>query len=109
MGRANDYRYNGRSSDPEASLSVPEKEPAYYHEGPAVPGESFSYGNSTYAKIQRFAGKWNIEQRGIERVPENERTDTNQYKTGTMVSWLWISLRVWEGGEERGRIMVKVE
>jgi len=26
--------------------------------------------------MQRLAGKFNIEQRGIERVPENERTDT---------------------------------
>ena len=42
----------------------------------AVPGESFEYGNSTYAKLQRIAGKFKIEQRGIERVPEDERTDT---------------------------------
>lgn len=41
----------------------------------AVPGESFEYGNSWYAKMQRLAGKLNVEQRGIERVPENERTD----------------------------------
>lgn len=43
--------------------------------GGAVPGESFEYGNSWYAKMQRLAGKLNVEQRGIERVPENERTD----------------------------------
>lgn len=43
--------------------------------GGAVPGESFAYGNSWYAKMQRLAGKLNVEQRGIERVPENERTD----------------------------------
>lgn len=41
----------------------------------AVHGESFEYGNSWYAKMQRLAGKLNVEQRGIERVPENERTD----------------------------------
>lgn len=55
----------------------------------AVPGESFEYGNSTYAKIQRFAGKFNIEQRGIERVPENERTEEGfkaLLNVGTMVS-----------------------
>ena len=51
----------------------------------AVPGESFAYGDSTYAKIQRFAGKYKIEQRGIERVPENERTDKNLHQIGTMV------------------------
>lgn len=51
----------------------------------AVPGESFEYGNSLYAKIQRLAGKFNVEQRGIERVPENERTDTSYFNIGSMV------------------------
>ena len=52
----------------------------------AVPGEMFTAGNSTYAKLQRFAGRFNIEQRGIERVPETERTDKSVVKVGTMVS-----------------------
>ncbi|CAI7585945.1 unnamed protein product [Penicillium bialowiezense] len=52
----------------------------------AVPGESFEYGNSTYAKIQRFAGKFNIEQRGVERVPESERNDDSYLNIGSM--WL---------------------
>ncbi|KAJ5233040.1 Purine-cytosine permease fcyB [Penicillium chermesinum] len=52
----------------------------------AVPGETFVYGNSTYAKLQRFAGKFNVEQRGIERVPEDERTDTSYVNIGSM--WL---------------------
>jgi hypothetical protein len=51
----------------------------------AVPGESFVVGDSLYHKLQRFAGKMNMEQRGIERVPDDERTDTNTYKIGTMV------------------------
>lgn len=51
----------------------------------AVPGESFEYGNSLYAKIQRVAGKLNVEQRGVERVPENERTDTSYFNIGSMV------------------------
>jgi hypothetical protein len=38
--------------------------------------ESFTVGNTLYAKLQRFAGKFGVEQRGIERVPEDERTDT---------------------------------
>lgn len=53
----------------------------------AVPGESFVYGNSLYARLQRFAGKLNIEQRGIERVPEDERTDTSYVNIGSMVCW----------------------
>lgn len=52
----------------------------------AVPGNAFSEGNSLYAKIQRFAGRYNIEQRGIERVPEDERTDRRLMNVGTMVS-----------------------
>lgn len=51
----------------------------------AVPGESFVYGNSMYAKLQRVAGKLNVEQRGIERVPDNERTDTSYFNIGSMV------------------------
>jgi hypothetical protein len=51
----------------------------------AVPGESFEYGDSLYAKIQRFAGKLNIEQRGVERVPESERNDTSYLNIGSMV------------------------
>lgn len=59
--------------------------------GGAVPGESFAYGNSWYAKMQRLAGKLNVEQRGIERVPENERTDDGfkaLLNVATMVSFL---------------------
>ncbi|KAL1652080.1 Purine-cytosine permease fcy21 [Diplodia intermedia] len=56
-------------------------------DGGAVPGESFEYGNSLYAKIQRLAGRFNIEQRGIERVPEDERTDRSLLNVGTM----WLS------------------
>jgi hypothetical protein len=51
----------------------------------AVPGESFEYGDSMYAKIQRLAGKFNIEQRGVERVPDYERTDTSYFNIGSMV------------------------
>jgi len=62
--------------------------------GGAVHGESFEYGNSWYAKMQRLAGKLNVEQRGIERVPENERTDDGfkaLLNVATMVCFL-ISL-----------------
>lgn len=51
----------------------------------AVPGESFEYGNSLYAKAQRLAGKFNVEQRGIERVPAEEQTDTSYFNIGSMV------------------------
>jgi hypothetical protein len=52
----------------------------------AVPGEAFEYGDGIVAKLQRLAGKWGVEQRGIERVPENERTDSSLLNVGTMVN-----------------------
>ncbi|KAI1368312.1 purine-cytosine permease [Xylaria arbuscula] len=44
-------------------------------------------GKSLYAKLQAFAGKYGVEQRGIERVPEDERTDSSMSQVGT----LWLS------------------
>lgn len=67
-----------------------EKHPAngfYEDNSGAVPGETFEYGDSLYAKLQRFAGKLNVEQRGIERVPDNERTDTSYLNVGSMVRY----------------------
>ena len=66
-----------------------DKRPDYVDDDGAVPGESFEYGNSFYARAQRLAGKLNVEQRGIERVPEYERTDSGfkaLLNVGTMVS-----------------------
>ncbi|OQD74059.1 hypothetical protein PENDEC_c012G06732 [Penicillium decumbens] len=57
-----------------------------------VPGESFEYGTSVYAKIQRLAGKINVEQRGIERVPPEEQTDTSYFNIGSM--WLAANMVV---------------
>ncbi|KAG9201207.1 hypothetical protein G6514_005936 [Epicoccum nigrum] len=53
----------------------------------AVPGETFVQGDSLYAKIQRLAAKFHVEQRGIERVPEDERFDNSLLNVGTM----WLS------------------
>ncbi|KAK6338699.1 purine-cytosine permease [Orbilia brochopaga] len=58
----------------------------------AVPAETFEVGDSLYARLQRFAGKYSIEQRGIERVPEYAKTDTKLHKAGTM--WLAANLVV---------------
>lgn len=72
--------------------SVEKAGPVYSDNAGAVPAESFAYGNSTYAKLQRFAGKYKIEQRGIERVPEDERTDKSLVNVGTM--WLAANMVV---------------
>jgi len=51
----------------------------------AVHKSDFTTGNSVYAKLQRLAGKFGVEQRGIERVPSDERTDTSMTQVGTLV------------------------
>lgn len=61
----------------------------------AVPGESFEYGDSMYARLQRLAGKLKVEQRGIERVPENERTDTSYLNIGSMVCSANLAMSPW--------------
>lgn len=58
---------------------------SYSDEG-AVPGETFVQGNTLYAKVQRLAARFHVEQRGIERVPEDERFDNSLLNVGTMVS-----------------------
>ena len=73
-----------------------EKRPSYVEvDTGAVPDDAFDYGTGVIAKTQRFAGKFKIEQRGIERVPENERTDDKHpyLNVGTMVCRLVSSLR----------------
>jgi len=59
----------------------------------AVAGESFEIGNGWYARAQRLAGKLKIEQRGIERVPEDERTDAG-FKALLNVATMWLSANV---------------
>ena len=94
MGLRNEYEVESHSTDPE-KVPIPayggldpEEGPtsAYVDEAPAVPGEVFVTGDTLYARIQRTVSKFGVEPRGIERVPENERTDTNLRKVGTMVS-----------------------
>lgn len=81
-----DYDPEKHLSDHAFSYSA--KRPSIVDDGNAVPGESFEVGDSLYAKLQRFAGRFNIEQRGIERVPDDERTEgavRGLLNVGTMV------------------------
>ena len=66
-----------------------ERNSSLVDDGHAVPGESFEIGSGWYATAQRFAGKLKIEQRGIERVPEDERTDSG-FKALLNVSTMWL-------------------
>lgn len=38
-----------------------------------------------FGRVQNFAGRFGVEQRGIERVLPDERTDTSVSKVGTLV------------------------
>ncbi|KAI2604688.1 purine-cytosine permease [Hypoxylon sp. NC1633] len=53
----------------------------------AVHDTELTSGQPWYAKLQRWAGKIGVEQRGIERVPSDERTDSSMLQVGT----LWFS------------------
>ncbi|KZP07736.1 purine-cytosine permease-like protein [Athelia psychrophila] len=80
--------------DEEASTnSKGEKGDVIVESSSAVSSEALAQGNSWAAKTLRLAGKFKIEQRGIERVPETERTDTNGIiNVGTM--WLAANMVV---------------
>ncbi|KAL9091087.1 MAG: hypothetical protein Q9165_005014 [Trypethelium subeluteriae] len=67
-----------------------EKRTTIIDDSGAVAGETFEYGNGYYARLQRLAGRFNIEQRGIERVPESERTDDG-FRALLNVSTMWLS------------------
>ncbi|KAG4440991.1 hypothetical protein IFR05_003555 [Cadophora sp. M221] len=59
----------------------------YVPDDGAIAAETFVVGDSWYAKTQRFAGKMGVEQRGIERVPSDERSTAPVSQVGTM----WLS------------------
>ena len=59
----------------------------YVDDTGAVASDSFGVGDTVYARLQRTEGRFNIEQRGIERVPDDERSDKSLVKVGT----LWLS------------------
>ncbi|KAK3943680.1 purine-cytosine permease [Diplogelasinospora grovesii] len=62
-------------------------EVGYYVDENVVRTDEFGAGDSLYARLQRMAGRFGVEQRGIERVPSDERTDSSMSKIGT----LWMS------------------
>ena len=84
MGLKNEYDVDSKFTvDPD----MEKNRPIYGGDDTAVPTVVFTEGNTTYAKLQRFAGRFSIEQRGIERVPEDERTDKSLANVGTLVRY----------------------
>lgn len=82
MGLKNEYDVDSKFT---VNPDLEKQQPLYGGDDAAVPNIAFTEGDSTYATLQRFAGKFSIEQRGIERVPENERTDKSMANVGTLV------------------------
>ena len=78
--------YNGASYSPNGT-DAEKGPPIYTDEAPAVATDVFLTGDTLYAKIQRAVFQFGVEPRGIERVPEDERTDTSLMKVGTLVSF----------------------
>jgi hypothetical protein len=79
------YSYNNKIIMSDIEKGEKFGAPVYEDADGAVHGESFAIGDTFYAKLQRIAGKLGVEQRGIERVPESERTDTSLLKVATLV------------------------
>jgi hypothetical protein len=81
--------FSKKSADIEA-LPVSEKHIDgidYIPDEGAISAETFVVGDGWYAKTQRLAGKFGVEQRGIERVPSDERDSAPISQVGTM----WLS------------------
>lgn len=55
------------------------------HDSNAVLNDASAQGDSFFARCQAFAGKFGVEQRGIERVPTDERINSNMSEVGTLV------------------------
>ena len=76
--KAYDMEYNAAGGEKHRSSIIPD-------DSGAVHGESFVHGDGMYARLQRLVTRFGVEARGIERVPEDERTDKSTMKVGTMV------------------------
>lgn len=61
----------------EDKYGEPDTAVGYVGDENATHKSEFTAGDSLYAKVQRLAGRFGVEQRGIERVPSDERTDAN--------------------------------
>jgi hypothetical protein len=76
----------GSSSDPQHGVS----NTTVVDTSHAVSGAHLATGSSLTARLLRAAGKLGVEQRGIERVPEDERTETG-FKALLNISTMWFS------------------
>ncbi|KAJ5223243.1 hypothetical protein N7468_007785 [Penicillium chermesinum] len=81
-----------KDHDIEKQVGASDPPPVAEDEGSAVPATSFKLGDSVYARLLRLGGLLKVEQRGIERVPDDERTDTSYWNIASM--WLAANMVV---------------
>ncbi|KAK1754998.1 purine-cytosine permease [Echria macrotheca] len=79
-------------TDPEKNETLDLTMMAAKDEENAIRDRDFGSGNDLYAKLQRLAGRFGVEQRGIERVPSDERADKGLSRVGTL--WMSANLAV---------------
>jgi hypothetical protein len=78
-----DYDLEAKAADPAYVQETDSGE--YIGDEGAIRGEALIIGDSLYARVQRFANRFGVEARGIERVPSDERTTDGMSQIGTMV------------------------
>lgn len=79
-----DYDVEAKTVNPTAYANESDSAEYIGDEG-AIPTVALITGDSYYARAQRFVGRFGVEQRGIERVPSDERTNDGMSQIGTMV------------------------
>lgn len=90
MSKTADYDVEAKAANPAFAQETDSSE--YIGDEGAIPGESLIIGDSYYARLQRFANRFGVEARGIERVPSDERSNAGMSQIGTM--WLSANLVV---------------
>jgi hypothetical protein len=83
MSKKADYDVEAKAANPVFAQETDSAE--YIGDEGAIPGESLIIGDSYYARLQRFANRFGVEARGIERVPSDERSNAGMSQIGTMV------------------------
>ncbi|KIN01674.1 hypothetical protein OIDMADRAFT_196100 [Oidiodendron maius Zn] len=85
MSEKVDYDVEAKAANPAFAHETDSAE--YIGDEGAIRGEALIIGDSYFARLQRFANRFGVEARGIERVPSDERSNAGMSQIGTM----WLS------------------
>jgi hypothetical protein len=83
MSKKVDYDVEAKAANPTFAHETDSAE--YIGDEGAIRGEALIIGDTFYARMQRFAHRFGVEARGIERVPSDERSNAGMSQIGTMV------------------------